>query len=337
MSRECQCYTRQYRQLIVPDDLITDGEEQKMIDPTHFLFINSGYRNNSDRLCSILSCRVTSDRMYSTLVHWLRITYRNYASRIDGLATKEWLAVADARSQKLFIDTLFEVRYVLQGEVVPSGDCNNRTNVKRSECLFAKVCYEQGISTQVLSNTLLSSEDEDSILSAALTLFNLMKYDQSEALAFYTLNRLLRAGPISDVVDNHVVHAHINVNIDLTLRVCTIISEILRLRGQIADATTSTLFTITYRDDIGSESGVRIDHGSILYRLRLLLTVPSIPARKDVAEKNRQEMIEDIDKFGTMVRMHRTELSMSIKVCSTECTFPFLDAKLMFHIVGVGL
>ena len=203
--------------------------------------------------------------------------------------TSNWLSSSDAGTQSSWLDANAEIKGLIDGVFAPRAECRRNSATKlanRNFCLFADTFPGDSQSANINAATF------EILISAAEHLFNYQWYDHAEAITYFALKQ------------EFALQLDLMVR-DTYNRALILLTEITKEKGIIHESVFFRLQLIDAKSLISPVS-------SAVHRLRLLLTLPSIPPEESVAVAGRQQMISDLQLF--LIRTREDSVVLSIKV-----------------------
>lgn len=247
---------------------------------------------------------------------YTRETYLSYEQETLYMKDNElrdgWLSIASASLRQKSNHLNEEVKYLLQGKMLPQIKCHVQNETKDDidnihtsyKKILSRNCALDYYSDKLLKQAEVTLKD---YLDLSETLFNEGLYAHAEAISYFTLSMLWfdEDANISLQPKNWYKNISLNGVIDVDIhRSLLVLTESLRAQGQVVASTHFARAMIVYMNYLPSKL--------ILYRLRAIMSLPPIPPSYEISRSQRDnienDMLKMIDELGNGVIIKLTEL-----------------------------
>lgn len=234
----------------------------------------------------------------------------------NGDNDNSWINSDDEQSRMSYNDTQSEAYHLLRGYLIPREGCtsfpslevplNRRNRSKTKECLFQRLAdeYQAQHHLQVAGDgevVIFNGSDYMHLLQFGVELFNVQLYYQAKSLISYILHNMVHT-PFDCSSSVHTSNGSIDVStyFEAMSRGSLILSEIAKLHGDVEGATYHSLRILRihehcylpflrYADHQSTSRPFVLDRSSaekrhrviannaLVFRLRILLTIPPTP------------------------------------------------------------
>jgi hypothetical protein len=311
MFDSCKPFTREIRyipiQVTSTDSQITSSY---VLDP-----VCSSVHDTVAALCSEYGCNDETtmrgidsylERLLNDKLNGL-YSSQGISSDSDGGNDNSWINSDDELSRMSYNDTQSEAYHLLHGYLIPREGCtmpHNRRGSKNKECLFQRLAdeYKSQHHLQVSGEgevANLNGLDYMHMLQFGVELFNVQLYYQAKALISYILHNMVHT-PFDCWSSASNGSIDVSTYFEAMSRGSLILSEIAKLQGDIEGATYHSLRILRihercylpflrYVDHQSTDRPLVLDRNSadehrraiannaLVFRLRILLTIPPTP------------------------------------------------------------
>lgn len=240
----------------------------------------------------------------------------------DFLQEYQWLDHTDGMTQTTILETVLEIRHLIDGRILPRPYCNHRERIRDARCSYYQYMNDIGvIGLQLSSDNLIVNLETNlfSFAKIAEDFFNNEEYEHAEGMAVFVIkNVILPLMPTSHFQQSREAFE------EVLIKASIVVSEIEKLRGHLDHSTTFALNIISSYHNLHKLGSSAVDQSELyLFKLRALLHTPAIPPSYDVATFHRQQMVEDLQLYLELLQTKPSpNLSLSVsKFCSYSIHF----------------
>lgn len=281
-------FTRSLRQIHITDELSWDPILQSI-----------------DQVCSTISsaydesCHEMIDQVFSNSIDartnlFLEEFQRRYEDNF--LVHYKWLDYTDGFTQTTTMETILEVRNLIDGRIYPRPYCNNINRIQENRCSYYQYMKDVGVVGLHLHSSNLVVNLENNLLSFAKIaedFFNGEQYEHAEGMAVFLIKQLIL--PLSSTAHYEASKQAFE---QALIKASVVISEIEKLRGCMDHSSTFSLQIIRSYHILANMNSRVVDQSELyLFKLRTILNIPSIPPSYEVATNFRREIVEDLTEY----------------------------------------